>query len=77
VGDDAAPQISDIEGPAGGGGSHDRLGRRRPVNLWRPNDPAESPLRQRAGRQGLGLMAISAMVSVLLLCGAWMMFRGR
>jgi hypothetical protein len=40
-----------------------------------PTDPAEAALERRAKRQGLGLMVVSSIASILVLYGAWVLLR--
>jgi hypothetical protein len=75
-GDESQPQV-EIERPLPRGrDAKGNLGRVRRFEVWRRNDATDARLRWRAKRQGFALMIASSVVSLLLLCGAWMLLRG-
>jgi hypothetical protein len=72
-GDEAQPQV-EIERPPPGRDARGNIGRVRPLDAGRT--PAADPKQRRGRRQGLALMILSSIVSLLILYGAWVALRG-
>jgi hypothetical protein len=67
-GNDSLPLVADVEVPSGRHEAEGKSGRMLPM---------EAQLRRRGRRQGLALMMVSAMISMLALYGAWALIAGR